>query len=384
MVIRDTVHGNIELSDNEVKLVSHPYFERLRYIKQLSFSEYDFPCATHNRYTHSLGVCQCVTDMYKSVCKNMPTFYREGDLELLRMMALVHDLCHSPFSHASEDLSPLSHEERLTEALSEMNSCIDIPNWYNIPNWELVDQVYQGYGGIFMRDKHLITLHNFMDGIVDADKLDYLERDAFFCGVKYGHFDRLDLVNNLTIINDDLGILSDGLASLENFILARYYMFSEVYFHPVERIRRFCYCNEMKKLLKDGIFPEDIKKYMQLDDTKYIHRLKFLKGSGTSYELVFDTNFNPSLKELIDRYVSSDVVCDTPSRSIFRSNEGDTNIMVYDKDMGIAMESTKLSPILGGIEYTYIHKLRYYAHRDIANSVKEKIGKVVKQYYGNI
>ena len=113
MIKRDQIHGDVEFSDAEMKLINSRSFERLRYIKQLGFAEFEFPGATHTRYQHSLGVCKCVTDMYNAVIKNCPEFYRPGDLELLRMMALVHDLGHSPFSHASEELSPITHEERL-------------------------------------------------------------------------------------------------------------------------------------------------------------------------------------------------------------------------------------------------------------------------------
>lgn len=378
MNVRDNIHGNIEFSDEEWKFISHPYFQRLRNIKQLAFAEYEFPGATHTRFTHSMGVCKCVTDMYNSVCRNSPNFYRAGDLELLRYMALAHDLCHSPFSHASEELSNYTHEERLTQALEVMGSVIDFPNYYNIPNWELVDQVYQGYGTAYMRDRHLMVLHSFLDGFIDADKLDYLERDAFHCGVKYGHFDRIDLINNLIVVEDNLGILSGGIASLENFILARYYMFSEVYMNAEERILRMLYCEEMKRILKDGRFPDDIKKYMQLDDTKYVNRLKCLRNKD--YVLILDTNFNMELKATIERLLGSRVICDCPRKSLFRSSDADTTVMVLDENMNILMPCTDLSVVLKGLEFSSVHKLRCYTHRNIAEDVKSELGKVVKRF----
>lgn len=381
MYIRDNIHGDIEFSPSEIKVIQSKYFQRLRNIKQLAFADFVFPSATHTRFIHSLGAVKCVTDMYNAVCKNNPSFYRDGDLPLLRMIALVHDMCHAPFSHASEELSTIEHEERLTQALELLKDDIVIPNAYGIRSWELVDQVYQGYGTTYLRDKHLMTLHNFMDGFIDADKLDYLERDALNCGVKYGTFDRLDLVSSLTVHNDNIAITSEGVSALESFILARYYMFKEVYFHPEERMMRNLYCEEMKGLLKKGVFPEEPKKFLALDDTKFIHRLKCVKSNP--YVLVLDVNFDLELKNYIDRYLSDYLICDCPRKTLFRASDTDQNIDVVDTVTGNVSLCTDYSPILKGIEFTSIHKLRYYTERDIEKEMQREIGKVVKRFYEN-
>lgn len=381
MVIRDNIHGDIEFSSVEEKIISNKWFQRLRQIKQLAFADYVFPGAVHNRFSHSLGVVQCVTDMYKTVCKNNPAFYRDGDLELLRMMGLLHDLCHPPFSHASEELSTIEHEERLTEALELLSDLIVIPNNYNCKAWELVDQVYQGYGNIYLQDRHLMALHGFMDGFIDADKLDYLERDALHCGVRYGNFDRQDLVSSLTMIDDNIAITSDGVSALESFMLARYYMFNEVYFHPGERLMRMMYCQEMKKILKDGIFPEDIKKFLSLVDTKFINKLKCTKINP--YVLVFDGNFDLDLKDNIDRLLSDYLICDCPRKSLFRTSEDDQNIQVLDTKTGNVSLCTEVSPVLRGVEFESIHKLRYYADNSIRDMIEPEVRKVVNKYYEN-
>ena len=381
MVTRDNIHGEIEFSASESKVIESKYFQRLRNIKQLAFADFVFPSATHNRYIHSLGAVKCVTDMYNAVCKNNPSFYREGDLPLLRMMALIHDLCHPPFSHASEELSTIEHEARLTQALELLKDEIIIPNDYGIKSWELVDQVYQGYGKTYLSDKHLMTLHSFMDGIIDADKLDYLERDALNCGVKYGNFDRVDLVSSLTVHQDSIAIMSDGISALESFILARYYMFKEVYFHPDERMMRMLYCEEMKDILKEGVFPEDPKKFLALDDTKFIHKLKCVRSNPNV--LVLDVNFDIELKNNIDRFLKDYLICDCPRKSLFRTNESDANITVVDKVTGETSLVTECSPVIRGIEFESIHKLRYYTDREIESNMKEEVGKVVRRYNGN-
>lgn len=381
MIKRDQIHGDIEFSNAEMKLITSRSFERLRYIKQLGFAEMIFPSATHSRYQHSLGVCKCVTDMYNAVVKNNPSFYREGDLELLRMMALVHDLGHSPFSHASEVLSPITHEERLADILKYERKNIILAHNYDIESWDLINQVYNGDGLVYFSDPHLITLHSFMDGFIDADKIDYLERDAANCGVSYGHFDRDALINNLTVIKtqrgiDTLALKYDGIQALEGFILARYYMFSQVYMNPTERVLRYQYCEEMPTLLKGGTFPEDVRKFLALDDTKYIRRLKFLNHNR--YTLVYDSEFDSKIKRLIDKKLGNYLLCDIPRKNIFRKDTNDDTVWIVDDLTDRVIPCSEASPILGGIEYSCVHKLRYYADTSQAEELKAEITKLVK------
>lgn len=381
MTLRDQIHGEIELSEAEMLFVNCKSFDRLRYIKQLGFVENIYPGASHNRYQHSLGVCQCVTDMYNAVVKNCPSFYREGDLELLRMMALAHDLGHSPFSHASEELSDIEHEERLYEILKLEKDNIILAHDYDIESWELINQVYVGEGYPYIADKHLITLHSFMDGFIDADKLDYLERDSINCGVGYGKFDRDALIKNLIIITDNnghevLGIKHEGIQALESFILARYYMFNQVYMHPIERIYRYMFVEEMKGLLVDGKYPDDIKKFLALDDTKFARKFKFL--SNMKYDLIYDSEYDSEIKSKVDRKLGQFVLCDTPRKSIFRKDTDDDTILVLNTLTDKVQPCTELSPILKGIEYANVHKLRYYALKDKSTQIKAELYKLVK------
>lgn len=380
-MIRDQIHGEIEFSSAEMKLINSKSFERLRYIKQLGFAETVYPGASHNRYQHSLGVCQCVTEMYNAVIKNNPEFYREGDLELLRMIALVHDLGHSPFSHASEVLSDITHEERLTEILRYEKNNIILAHNYDIESWDLVNQVYNGEGLVYIQDSHLITLHSFMDGFIDADKLDYLERDTINCGVGYGRFDRQALINNLCIIKDKRGmevlaIKDKGVQALESFILARYYMFSQVYMHPTERIYRYMFCEEMQRLLPDGKYPSDTKKFLALDDSKYARKFKFLQDNP--YELIYDMEYDDKVKKRVERKIGSLVMFDAPRKSIFRKDTDDTTVLVVNSITDSVIPCSDASPILRGIEFANVHKLRIYTNKDIAVEVREQLDKILR------
>lgn len=381
LIIRDQIHGDMHFSDAEMKLINSRSFERLRYIKQLAFADYQYPSAVHTRYQHSLGVCQCVTDMYNAVIRNYPDFYREGDLELLRMMALCHDLGHSPFSHASEELSNISHEERLREILEVEKKNIILPNTYGVDNVvDLIYEVYMGEGVTYLSNPHLMALHSFLDNFVDADKLDYLERDAINCGVGYGKFDRQALINNLTVAVKDgfeiIALKSSGVQALESFILARYYMFSQVYFHPYERILRYQYCEEMKTILKDGKYPDDIRKFLALDDTKFSRKLKFLRGS--KYALIYDDEFNDKVYSVVSERLKGLVLCDIPRKNIFRKGSDDSTIYIQNELSGNVVSCAEASPILKNIEFTCVHKLRFYAETSVADEVRAELQKIVK------
>lgn len=379
--IRDPIYGVMSFSDSEAKFITSKSFDRLRRIKQLSFSEYVYPSATHNRFNHSLGVCHTVTEMYNQINKSNPTFFKDGDLELLRMMALSHDIGHSPFSHASEVLSPITHEERLEGILKAEKSNVILANNYGVDGYDLINQVYNGDGLVYISDKRLITLHDFMDGFIDADKIDYLVRDAKNCGVMYGNFDRYGLINYLTLYEDKDGIYrlaveENGLQALESFILARYYMFSQVYFHPTRRLYDKLFINSMQGILPNGVYPDDTKKFLQWDDSKVISKLKFL--TTIPYELVYDANFNPKVKKAIDRKLGQYLLCDTPRKSLFRKDTDDLMIYVKENVRGDFVPCTQVSSILRGIQYECIHKLRYYAPKEIATEIKQEIGKIIK------
>ena len=196
-----------------------------------------------------------------------------------------------------------------------------------------------------------------------------------------GNFDRQDLINNLTMVNDTIAVLPEGINALESFILARYYMFSKVYMHPDERIMRIMYCDEMKEILKGGTYPESVKKFLSLDDTNYVHKLKCVKDNP--YSLIYDGNFDSEFKAYVDRLLSDYLICDCPRKGLFRQSEDDSVIMVYDKDTETTTPCTELSPLLKSLEFQSIHKLRYYAPSSIEQEIKQEFRKVVSLYNDN-
>lgn len=301
---RDPIHGFIEVSDDEIKIINSPPFQRLRNIRQLATTYLVYHGAEHSRFGHSLGVMHLVTRAFDSVVKKCPNLFSEDNREnetkilwyrqILRLIGLTHDLGHAPFSHASEDLfqngpnnKPLEHEDytrriiletEISEYISEIGAKFQAQygDQYEISP-ELIINIYEG--NVIFRDNYNITdflfLKSFMDSELDCDKMDYLLRDSKFCGVTYGLYDLERFISTLTVYKSDghiqLAIEKGGIQALEEFILARYFMFIQVYFHKTRRYLDKCLATCLSKILPDGKFPLDIKEYLSWDDTKVLY-----------------------------------------------------------------------------------------------------------------
>lgn len=381
MKIRDVLYGEMSFSDDESSLINSYSFNRLRKIKQLAFAEYIFPSATHNRYTHSLGVATVVSQMFDSVSRKSKGYLTEEDKDLLRMMGLVHDLGHSPYSHSSIALSEITHEDRLPDILDFESNNVKLNNSLGVDSKDLIAQTYLGEGHLYYNSDKLMLLHEFLDSFLDADKLDYLRRDSYMCGLSYGNFEFNDLINSLTLIPTKsgvyhLGITPEGVHALEGFILARYYMFSEVYLDPISCLYDMLYLKEVRKYLPKGSMPDDIKKFLTWDDTKLVGKLSFLNDTG--FELVYDQDFNEEVMQVIDNKLGNYLLKDVVSKSVYRKNENDAQLFVKDSVLGRVVPVTEVSPLLKSMEFAKLHRLRYYAPSSVAKDLRKNIKVVLK------
>ena len=379
--IRDILYGDMEFSDNESCLINSYSFNRLRKIKQLAFAEYIFPSATHNRYTHSLGVATVVSQMFDSVNAKNKGYLTEEDRNLLRMMGLVHDLGHSPYSHSSIALSEITHEDRLPDILNLEGNNIRLENNLGVDSKDLITQTYLGEGYLYYSSDKLMLLHEFLDSFLDADKLDYLRRDSYMCGLSYGNFEFNDLIKSLTLIPSKsgvyhLGITPEGVHALEGFVLARYYMFSKVYLEPMSCLYDMLYLREVRKYLPKGIMPDDIRKFLTWDDTRLVGKLSFLDDAG--FELVYDQDFNEEAMQVIDSRFGSYLLKDVVSKAVYRKDENDAQLFVKDEALGRVVPVTEVSPLLKNMEFHRLHRLRYYAPTSIASDLRENIKVVLK------
>ncbi len=242
---------NAPMTDRVQAVVDHPAFQRLRRIRQLGPIHFVYPGAQHTRFEHTLGVYTCMLDYLRHL-RRTPAFreHVDGrDLSALIAASLVHDLGHYPFAHSLEALHlkgrDTPHHEHVgadivrgnIEPLTGPRPIGEIlaAEWSVDP-----ERVIRLCTGDLGEDPSRVDciLHSVMSGAIDADKMDYLERDSHHMGVPYGrNFDRDRLLASLTLNqnNDGIAITSKGKVPAEMFIFARYTMFSEAYWHHTVR-----------------------------------------------------------------------------------------------------------------------------------------------------
>lgn len=297
--IRDPIHGSIALTPSELKIVDHRVFQRLRGIKQLGFTDQAFPGATHTRYAHGIGAMHVVSRMFDAIFpverNQLPPQERARLRQTLRLALLLHDLGHAPGSHASECAMPqlealglcqllgsadrkATHEDYTLKLLLESDLSDVIKKQFGHMGIEPLDLVHL-ISGAFPSRNHRFTfggidyfplLTQLVSGEMDADRMDYLQRDSFFTGVAYGNFDQTWLLENLShhIENDRvfLALEDRAIFAFEDFLLSRYHMFVSVYLHYISvgietMLKRF-----YEEAPGDFSIPADVEGYIQTDD----------------------------------------------------------------------------------------------------------------------
>jgi hypothetical protein len=232
MFINDPVHGFIELNQLQEALLDLPEMQRLSWIKQLGLSCLSYPGGVHTRLGHGIGVSCVAGEMAKALKLN------EKETFLLQAAGLLHDVGHTPFSHALESLLPIDHME-YTTALIRGDETMPVRGGGLIP------VILKEYGldpaevGSLVNCSHSNpVLQTVIHGSIDADQLDYLLRDAYFCGIAHGNIDLYRLLHTLRI--DESGrevlLLEKGIDAIEEMIVARDHMYSAVYAHKTSRI----------------------------------------------------------------------------------------------------------------------------------------------------
>jgi len=298
--IRDPIHVFVRLDDDERRVLDSRPFQRLRHVHQLALCYLLYPAATHKRFEHSLGVMELAGRVFDIVThpanvtddirRLLPELAQDDKLRywrrVLRMAALCHDTGHLPFSHAAEEaLLPEGWDhERLSRALiegPEMRAIWDALT----PPLRVTDVVKLAIGPGKAKDLTFTTWEAVLTEIIigDAfgvDRMDYLLRDSYHTGVAYGKFDHFRLIDTLRILptvasaeggaaaEPALGVADGGLHSAEALLLARYFMYTQVYFHPIRRIYDIHLRDFLSAWLPGGKFSTDIAAHLGLTDNQ--------------------------------------------------------------------------------------------------------------------
>lgn len=239
-ILSDPIYGFIPIRHELVmRLIEHPYFQRLRRISQLGLTSYVYPGANHTRFEHALGVMHLSTQLLDALREKKVEI---SDQEYLAtsLAALLHDLGHGPFSHTLEFFwfgDDLSHEE-ITAALIH-----DLAQ--DIPELHLTLDILRGtYSRGF--------LHSIVSSQLDVDRLDFIRRDSFYTGVKEGDVNTQRILQMIHVVDDNLVLQYKGIYSLEKFLVARRLMYWQVYLHKTVLSAEFTLENVLQRARQIG------------------------------------------------------------------------------------------------------------------------------------
>jgi HD superfamily phosphohydrolase len=254
-IIRDPLWNNIRVDDFAMRLVDTRVVQRLRYVRQLGLAYLVYPGATHSRFEHALGTYHLARRTLALLSEREGGSFSAGDNAIVRAAALLHDVGHYPFSHALEEIGAPHHEELaqplvtggvvgalLAEALG-----VDAPT-----------RVFD-----LIRGRSAHPLQGLISGSLDLDKIEYLKRDAYMCGVPYGEIDVDRLTHSLTLVSDPdtghrtVGVVEKGLAALESLLFAKYQMYRNVYWHHAVRSATAMYKRLVGDALATGVVRAD-------------------------------------------------------------------------------------------------------------------------------
>ena len=304
MHIRDPIHGAIELTADERTLIDSPQYQRLRNVKQLGFADLAFPGATHTRYAHGLGAMEMATKVFDAVAPQLELDREDGARfrQTLRLAVLFHDLGHAPLSHATEAIMPRIADLKVPAWARESDGGRAGHEDYTLKlvlDSALAAEIRARFSGRGIEPEHIAglicgrpppgaypyrsgsrdllpVLRQVVSGELDADRMDYLQRDSFFTGVNYGKFDADWIVQNLAAVQRDdrvyLGLQHRAVFAFEDFLLSRYHMFLSVYFHSTSvgyevLLQKWCESGEYA-------LPADPDEYLLHDDVTLLGALR--------------------------------------------------------------------------------------------------------------
>lgn len=353
-IINDPVYGFIKIESELIfKIVQHPYFQRLRRIKQLGLTDFVYPGATHTRFQHALGAMHLMT-LALNVLRQKDIVISDEEFESTQIAILLHDVGHGPLSHTLESkvIPNISHESMGYLIMKELDN---------------------QFGGtlklalsIFRNSYERKFFNQLVCSQLDVDRLDYLKRDSFFTGVSEGNINTERIIQLMNVVGGELVIEEKGIYPIENFLSARRLMYWQVYLHKtavaaeklLENIlERVFYLKEAHKIDFTGnlktLFDTDydntiqlIQNYCKIDDIDIWENIKYWSNCEDkilctlSGELLFrklpkiKLSNNPIEKELIKelrRKISEKYII-TKSDSRFYYSYGSVSNEAYISD----------------------------------------------------
>lgn len=321
--IRDPIHGLIPRYTDEIRIMDTRVFQRLRGIRQLAMAHLVYPGALHTRFEHSVGTMHVAA----RICQRLSEFgyIDEQETKLVRLAALLHDIGHGPFSHVSELLLDRHYDrdkikalpdrerihERITVQIIQENKEVG-----DVLSSEMRTDIVNLLSDTGERD----FKRDIVSGPLDADKIDYLRRDSYFAGVEYGRFDLEKIVDVCRVkpyrSESYLVLHHEGVYAVEQFVMAKYHMGQQVYFHRVRSITDAMLVRGVTMAINGGddlacrVFRYDgsqafLDAYLSVDDEEILQALR--RSANTKVQEIFS--------RLADRRLFKQV-CELPPETV--------------------------------------------------------------------
>lgn len=330
MNIRDAIHGDISIEEEVIKqLIETKEFQRLRNIKQLGLTYLAFPTTEHSRFMHSVGVYYLVTQLLDVLEAKTGQAFEVKERLALQIACLLHDLGHGPFSHTSEEFFGFNHEDYTIKIIEDKDTEVNkvLTNYGE----SIIEEVVS-----FIKKTHNNpVLNSILSGTIDVDRMDYLMRDSFFAGVSYGEIDIQRIFNVIDIKDNSIVFHEKGVKALEDIIISRYNMFSQVYLnkkalayevlvaeilgelrtlvdsqfklpYSIEKVLPFFEGNISVKdylLADDLVFLTLINDLANLEDNEQTNYVRFLSQAFVNKKIVFTKPDNPIYTNKTGNYV---------------------------------------------------------------------------------
>ena len=269
-IINDPVYGFVNIPTELIfDVLSHPYFQRLRRIRQMGLAELVYPGATHSRFHHALGAMHLIQEALE-VLVSKGHHITELEIESTLLAILLHDIGHGPFSHTLEAsiLTGVHHEEVSLKIFHQLNQEFD----------GRLTKAIEIFIGTYK--KHF--LHQLVSGQLDTDRMDYLNRDSFYTGVAEGVIGYDRIIKMLDVVDDDLVVEEKGIYSIEKFIVSRRLMYWQVYLHKTSIAADHMLINVLqraKDLYKAGERNLHLSPHLEYFIANEISLDNFLKGN---------------------------------------------------------------------------------------------------------
>jgi HD superfamily phosphohydrolase len=387
-IINDPVYGFISIPTELIfDLIEHPYFQRLRYIKQLGMTHLVYPGALHTRFHHALGAMHLMGLAIETL-RAKGHHIAEDEEEAVTIAILLHDIGHGPFSHALEEtiVEGISHEDISSLLMDKLNRQF---------NGRLAMAI-EIFNGTYPKK----FLHELVSGQLDMDRMDYLNRDSFFTGVSEGviSFDRI--IKMLNVVDDHIAVEEKGIYSIEKFLIARRLMYWQVYLHKtviaaeqllgkiLKRARELALSGKklfatpaldhflVRTISKDEFISEDhhIETFAALDDTDIMSAIKVWTECADPVlsqlcRMMMQRNLyqveitnKPPEKQLINRLIKNAeskypvskqeigyfVFTDSIKNNAYKAGDGSIRILMKDgslQDITIASDNSNLEAL---------------------------------------